>query len=189
MTVGSVVVRILEPSGARVIPRAFMLLNHPGKRLPIFPYSEEASMENLIASRPTRATSRSRGGAVKFFAGGLVILAVIAYVTFTSFQSNAVYYYTLQEFNTQQAKLAGQNIRINGPLDKSSIQVDQKNLVLKFNLKDGSVVLPVVYHGVAPDTLTSGESVVAEGHLDGGVFQASDILVKCPSKYEPQKTN
>ncbi len=146
-------------------------------------------MEQVIASRDARPTQRSRSGAVKYFAGGIIILAVLAYVTFSSFQSNAVYYYTLKEFSAQQDKLAGQNIRINGPLDLSSIQNDPKTLELKFNLKDGDTVLPVVYHGVAPDTLKTGESVVAEGHYDkSGVFMATDILVKCPSKYQEQQT-
>ncbi len=147
-------------------------------------------MEDVIASRKVRPASRPRVGAVKFFAGGLIILAAIAYVTFTSFQSNAVYYYTLKEFNGLNTKMSGQMVRVNGPLDKSTIQQDQKNLILKFNMKDGDIVLPVVYHGVAPDTLKTGESVVAEGRLDAnGVFQADNILVKCPSKYEEQKTN
>ncbi len=142
-------------------------------------------MEDMIASRTTRPASRSRVGAVKFFAGGIVILAVIAYVAFSSFQSNAVYYYTLGEFNAQASKLVGQNVRISGPLDKASIQQDSKSLTLKFNMKDGGIVLPVVYRGVVPDTLQTGESVVAEGKLDAsGTFQANNLLVKCPSKYE-----
>jgi cytochrome c-type biogenesis protein CcmE len=144
-------------------------------------------MESAIASGKARPGARPRTGAVKFFAGGLVILAAIAYVTFSSFQSNAVYYYTLQEFNAQSSKIVGQTVRVNGPLDKSSIQLDQKTMVLNFKLKDGAIVLPVVYRGVVPDTMTTGESVVAEGHLDPqGVFQADTILVKCPSKYEAQ---
>ncbi|MGB8647540.1 MAG: cytochrome c maturation protein CcmE [Anaerolineae bacterium] len=147
-------------------------------------------MENLIASRDARPTSRPRSGAVKYFAGGLIILAVLAYVTFNSFQSNTVYYYTLKEFNAQQSKMIGQNVRINGPLDQSSIDLNQRTLELKFNLKDGDTVLPVVYRGVAPDTLKTGESVVAEGRLDAnGVFQADNILVKCPSKYQDQQTS
>ena len=146
-------------------------------------------MESMIASRNARPAQRSRTGAVKIFAGGLVILAAIAYVAFTSFQSNAVYYFTLKEFGAQSGKYVGQNVRVNGPLDQSSIQLNQKTLELKFNLKDGDTILPVVYRGVAPDTLKTGESVVAEGRLDqGGVFQADNILVKCPSKYEQQDT-
>jgi cytochrome c-type biogenesis protein CcmE len=118
-----------------------------------------------------------------------VILGVIAFVTFTSFQSNSVYYLTLREFDGQRAHLVGQTIRVNGPLDKTSIRFDQKNLILNFNLKDGDLVQPVVYTGVVPDTLETGESVVAEGQLDSsGVFKADQILVKCPSKYEQQQT-
>lgn len=146
-------------------------------------------MESAIASRNARPASRSRTGAVKFIVGGLVILAAIAYVAFSSFRSNAVYYYTLQEFTAQRAQITGQTVRVNGPLDKSSIQLDQKNMILNFDLKDGGIVLPVVYRGVVPDTMTTGESVVAEGHLDSqGVFQADTILVKCPSKYEGQNS-
>ncbi len=142
-------------------------------------------MENTIASGTTRPTSRSRLGAVKLFAGGAIIIAVLAYVTFSSFQSNAVYYYTLPEFNAQSSKLVGQYVRVSGPLDKESIQQDGKSLELRFNIKDGNIVLPVVYRGVPPDTLKTGESVVAEGKLDAsGTFQADNLLVKCPSKYE-----
>ena len=143
-------------------------------------------MQHAIATPMPKAGTRTRS--LKFIIGGVLILAAILYATYMSFQSNTVYYMTLQEFNAQQVKYAGQVVRINGPLDQTSIQIDQKSLVLNFNLKDGNIVLPVVYHGVIPDTLTTGESVVAEGKLDSrGVFQASNILVKCPSKYEESK--
>lgn len=156
------------------------------RKTPLWANSIEGdTMENAIADGRARPMTGSRKNTIKFFAGGAIILAVIAYVTLTSFQSNSIYYYTLQEVNGQRSRLVGQNIRINGPLDKSSIDLDQKNMILKFNMQDGKEILPVVYRGVVPDTLTNGESVVAEGHLDTkGVFQADTLLVKCPSKYE-----
>jgi cytochrome c-type biogenesis protein CcmE len=129
-------------------------------------------------------TPRSARG-WKFLIGGLLILGAIAYVTISSFQTNAIYYLTLKEFNTQRASLVNQPVRINAPLDKSSIQFDDKTLILKFNVKEDNLVLPVVYQGVKPDTFEQGESVVAEGKLgQDGVFRASALLVKCPSKYE-----
>lgn len=132
----------------------------------------------------------SRSGSIKLVIGGAIILAVIVFVMLSSFQSNTVYYFTLPELQAQRVQVTGQMIRVNGPLDKSSIQIDQKNLVLNFNMKEGELVLPVVYRGVIPDTLGSGESVVAEGKLDGnGVFQADTILVKCPSKYESEQVD
>lgn len=142
-------------------------------------------MSTIAAPTAGRVGSVKSGGKWKFLIGGLLILGAIAYVTVSSFQTNAIYYLTLQEMNTQRGSMINQPVRINAPLDKTSIQFDDKTLVLKFNLKDGDLVLPVVYRGVKPDTFEQGESVVAEGKLGtDGVFQASTILVKCPSKYE-----
>jgi len=127
------------------------------------------------------------GGKAKFVIGALLILGAIAYVTISSFQTNAIYYLNLQELNAQRGSLINQPVRINAPLDKSSAQFDDKTLTLKFNLKEGNLVLPVVYKGVKPDTFEQGESVVAEGKLgQDGTFYASTILVKCPSKYESE---
>ena len=146
-------------------------------------------MQTSIASRTAQRTARSRGLSLKVYFGALVILAALGFVAFSSFQSNTIYYYTLREFAAQRAQLAGQTVRVNGPLDQSSIQLDQKNMILRFDLKDGDEVMPVEYRGLVPDTLKSGESVVAEGRLGAnGVFQADTILVKCPSKYEQQGT-
>lgn len=142
-------------------------------------------MSSIAAPAVKRAASVKSGGKWKFLIGGLLILGAIAYVTISSFQTNAIYYLTLKEMNAQRSSIMNQPVRINAPLDKSSIQFDDKTLTLKFNMKDGDLVLPVVYKGVKPDTFEQGESVVAEGKLGAdGVFQASTILVKCPSKYE-----
>lgn len=142
-------------------------------------------MESTLSKAPVKSTASARKSPLKLILGGAVMLGVIGFVLFNSFQSNTVYYYTISELTAQKASLMGRTVRVNAPLDKTSIRNDQKNLVLEFNLVENDLVLPVVYHGVAPDTMSSGESVVAEGKLDaGGVFRAETILVKCPSKYE-----
>ena len=142
-------------------------------------------MASVLQNPPAKPAARASGNSIKYIIGGVVLLGVIAFVMFNSFQSNTVYYYTLPELFAQSTELSGRTVRVSAPLDKTSIQNDQKNLVLTFNLVEGDKVLPVVYRGVAPDTMSTGETVVAEGKLDGnGVFQADSILVKCPSKYE-----
>jgi len=144
-------------------------------------------MSSVAVPNVERTASVKTGGKWKFLIGGLLILGAIAYVTVMSFQSNAIYYLNLKELNTQRASLVNQPVRINAPLDKSSIQFDDKTLTLKFILRDGDLALPVVYKGVVPDTMDKGDSVVAEGKLGAdGIFQASTILVKCPSKYESE---
>jgi cytochrome c-type biogenesis protein CcmE len=149
---------------------------------------EENTMTSVTAPLERHASVKS-GGKIKFVIGGLLIVAAIAYVTVSSFQSNAIYYLTLKELAAQRSTVVNQPVRVNAPLDKSTIQFDDKTLTLKFNLKEDNLVLPVVYKGVKPDTFEQGESVVAEGRLGAdGTFQASQILVKCPSKYESEPT-
>lgn len=144
-------------------------------------------MSSVVAATSEQTASAKAGGKLKFFTGGLVILGAIAFVTISSFQSNAIYYLTLPELNAQRASLADRSVRVNASLDKSSLAFDDKTLTLKFNLQDGNLVLPIVYQGVVPDTLEQSQSVVVEGHLGSdGVFQARTLLVKCPSKYESQ---
>jgi len=143
-------------------------------------------MQNVMTGI-AQPKSRVRILNLKYIIGGLIILGAIALFALSNFQSNVVYYYTVPELAAQKTRLTGQMIRVNGPLDQSSIALDQKTMTLKFNINDGGMTLPVVYKGVVPDTLTSGESVVAEGRLDSaGVFQADSILVKCPSRYESE---
>lgn len=50
----------------------------------------------------------------------------------------------------------------------------------------GSTTVPVRYERLKPDLLAEGVEVVAEGMLVDGVFHATQLLVKCPSKYEAQ---
>jgi cytochrome c-type biogenesis protein CcmE len=49
----------------------------------------------------------------------------------------------------------------------------------------------VTYNGILPDTMAPGRELVVEGVLagTGNNFKASEILTKCPSKYEETARN
>ena len=51
---------------------------------------------------------------------------------------------------------------------------------------DDGGTLPVVYKGLVPDIFAPGIQVVVEGHYVNGVFEASTLLAKCPSKFTSQ---
>ena len=126
----------------------------------------------------------------RFLIGGLIIVLAIAYLAYTGFQSSATYYYTVSEFVAQERSTNGENVRINGQVAAGSVEQDARELILRFTIvgSEGEDSLPVVYHGVVPDTFKVGSEVVIEGHLDSaGIFQANNILTKCPSKYVPEK--
>ena len=125
----------------------------------------------------------------KFIIGGFIVFLAIGYLSYMGFESSATYYYTVSEVIEQQSSISGENVRVNGEVVAGSVEQDTKERILSFTIVDieGEESLPVVYQGVVPDTFKAGNDVVVEGYLSStGVFQANNILAKCPSKYVPK---
>lgn len=58
-----------------------------------------------------------------------------------------------------------------------------------FMMKDSEgLTRRVVYHNPKPANFEDAESVVVEGKMNGDVFEAEHILVKCPSKYNDTRS-
>ncbi len=53
-----------------------------------------------------------------------------------------------------------------------------------FMKDDNNEVVRVVLDGAKPNNFELATSVVAKGRFENGYFHASDVLTKCPSKYE-----
>jgi cytochrome c-type biogenesis protein CcmE len=104
-----------------------------------------------------------------------------------------VYYQTLAEFRTHGE--AGQAARVHGFVVPGSIERDVGAKQVSFRVQEtaphagGSAdgALPVVYAGLeTPDLFKDGAEVVVEGRLaaPAGTFHATNVLAKCPSKFE-----
>ncbi len=138
-------------------------------------------MTTTVLSQP-----RAGSGTKKFIMGGFVVLAAMGLLVMSGLQSASVYYLTVSEARTQLRAGSNQIVRVNGVADLNSVKWDAKNLNLSFDIVEGGNRLPVVFHGVIPDTFYQSESVVVEGTLSpNGFFEARTLLVKCPSRYEP----
>ena len=48
-------------------------------------------------------------------------------------------------------------------------------------------VFPVIYSDSKPQDFEMSESLVVTGKMEAGTFYASEILLKCPSKYKDQE--
>lgn len=126
-------------------------------------------------------------GKSKFVIGGLLIVGAIALLSLQAFQTSATYYLTVEELMAKGSEVHGQNIRLAAVVDKSTVDWDAKDLILKFDAIEGSHAVPVVYTGVVPDTFDLSESVVVEGKYTAeGVLEAHTLFVQCPSKYEAE---
>lgn len=146
---------------------------------------ESQASGKAIASAPARgkATLKQR----KFLIGGAVVVAAIAYLIYSSMAGSTVYYMTPTEMKNQAEALQGQAVRVGGTVVDGPVNYDAKTRTLKFDITDNTTTFPVVYTGVVPDAFKPGVDVVIEGkYTSSGVFEATTLLAKCPSKYVPE---
>ena len=112
----------------------------------------------------------------------VVLLAVAGAFGVTSFKKTMTPYIGFTE-----ARSASGLVQVNGKLaDKDYILKPQEQF-LRFNLRDDhGEVMPVEYRGVIPGNFDQAVSVVAIGKYQGDHFEAQQLLVKCPSKYQAE---
>jgi cytochrome c-type biogenesis protein CcmE len=157
------------------------------------------------------APARS-GGRTKFLIGGLLIVAAIVYLIASSTQASAQYYLTIDELAEKGESVRGRDLKISGAVDGDSIVYEPETLTLRFTVanvpaeleaieESGGLAevlhlavsdpnarrLQVVYIGVKPDLLRHEAQAIMTGRMDdNGVFQASELLLKCPTRYEEE---
>jgi cytochrome c-type biogenesis protein CcmE len=88
------------------------------------------------------------------------------------------------------SQLAGRSGKVSlGGIVLGPVSGDAHAQGLRFRLRDpdGAAAIPVVFRGSKPDLFAKGREVVASGELKGGVFVASELSTKCPSKYAPKR--
>ncbi len=165
-------------------------------------------MEEL---QPIEAEPR-KGNSLKFIIGGVLIVAAIIFLMVSSLQANVQYFLTVDEVieKEQTGDLAGRNIRVSGAVLGDSIEYDGETLNLSFTIvhvpadnqlveEEGGLAgalhnavmdpnrtqLRVVYNGPMPDLLQNEAQAILTGELlANGVFEADELLLKCPTKYE-----
>ncbi|MBI2845290.1 MAG: cytochrome c maturation protein CcmE [Chloroflexi bacterium] len=121
----------------------------------------------------------------RFLIGGAIVAAAILFLITSALQTSGVYYLEVDELLAKGPAAYDQAVRLNGVVDKSTIQWEPSTLTLRFNMVKGDQAIPVIYNDVPPDTFYEGESAVVEGIYGGdGIFRADTLFVRCPSKYE-----
>jgi cytochrome c-type biogenesis protein CcmE len=136
--------------------------------------------------------ARSRGSpfllfALVAFAGGIAALVL------TSFKGAAVYSKTVDEVVRDKSALAGRRLRVDGNLVHGSLVRRDKPCEYRFAVERGKSQLRVQYaQCVVPDTFRdvpdTDIAVTIEGTLNAaGDLQATQIMAKCPAKYDLKK--
>jgi cytochrome c-type biogenesis protein CcmE len=117
---------------------------------------------------------------VKVVVGGLIIVLGIVLGVVNFFDSNVEY------GDFALAKKTQKKIQVKGEWVKNrESSFDTEKIQYTFYLKDDSgEILKVVLDGAKPNNFGLAASVVIKGKYMNNYFHATEVLTKCPSKYE-----
>jgi cytochrome c-type biogenesis protein CcmE len=122
----------------------------------------------------------------KLMIGLGIVLSVLGTLIFVGMSSATAFYMTVDEVAEKKSEAIDKPLKMSGNIVGESIQWDPDRILLTFELEgESGERIPVTYEGIKPDTLNDGWEAIVDGRLTPeGTFVASDLLVKCPSKYE-----
>ena len=125
---------------------------------------------------------------VKFIIGGVVVAVVIGVLIATSFSGSTSDYLTVADARALGPEQS-RDSRVSGAVVPDSVEWSTQDLHLTFRIEDETGILPISYYGPQPDMLVDAVEAVAIGKYDPAteVFEADELLMKCPSKYEEQE--
>ncbi len=112
---------------------------------------------------------------------GLVVVVVGIILGAVNFLESNVEYmdFAAAERTSKKAQVKGEWVR------DQEIAFDAERVKFSFYMKDdNNRIVKVVLDGAKPNNFELAESVVAKGRFVGEEFHATDVLTKCPSKYE-----
>ena len=124
----------------------------------------------------------------KFLTGGVVVAVVIGLLIATSFSGSTSDYLTVAEVKALGPDQT-RDSRVAGEIVPDSVHYETGELHLTFEVRDETGQLSISYHGPQPDMLVDAVEAVAIGQYDPAtmVFEAEELLMKCPSKYEEKQ--
>lgn len=140
-------------------------------------------VESDVGAPQTARRPARRKAPWGFLIAGVAIIAAVVYLVVANTGASAEYYMTIHQLRSCSS-CAGQTVRVAGFVAPAGLVKDDATQTVRFIITDNTLTMPVVYRGIVPDAFKAGAQVVVEGTYARGVFQASTVLAKCPSKFQ-----
>jgi cytochrome c-type biogenesis protein CcmE len=121
----------------------------------------------------------------KILTAGVVLVVAVAFLIYNAMGGSAAFYMTVTELKTSTEDLQGQQIKVGGDVVHGSVVRGDIGEEIRFDVTDGVETIPMVYDGDVPDIFADNVEVIATGTMnEDGVFVATELLTKCPSRFE-----
>lgn len=117
----------------------------------------------------------------KYIIGIIIIVVFIVFAAINLSKSLTPY------VSLDDAKKSKKVVQVKGYRVSGSEYFDVENKILRFQMMDDKgQKFEVIYNGVKPANMEQAEEIVVIGRYVQGRFEAEQLLVKCPSKYQAE---
>lgn len=123
---------------------------------------------------------------IALIVGGLAFLGVAAGLVLTAFEDSVVFFFSPTDLQAKPVD-PERRIRVGGLVEAGSVERGPADAEVRFNITDGTTTLTVRYIGILPDLFREGQGIVAQGRVDGGRFEADEVLAKHDETYMPKE--
>jgi cytochrome c-type biogenesis protein CcmE len=116
---------------------------------------------------------------LKIIIGGIVVIAAIIFGALSFVESNVEYTSFLK------AKSVGKKVQVKGSWVKEGetfFNAQRGEFTFSMVDEDGTEE-KVTFTGAKPNNFEIADAIVVKGRFEDGNFRATEILTKCPSKY------
>ena len=114
----------------------------------------------------------------------VVLVMALAGLLYSTMGESLEYYKKVDEVMANPQEWHGKALQIHGYAKDVGRKRD--SLDWQFDITNNGKVVRARYTGVTPDTFKNDSEVVVKGRLSqDNVFHATEIIAKCPSKYDP----
>ena len=117
---------------------------------------------------------------LKVIIGVVIIVVFVIFGAYSFLQSNVEY------TDFAHAKATTKKVQVKGTWlqDQKAEYIPTSNQFVFYMLDDKNTPMKVVLDGAKPNNFEVATSIVVKGRCKDGYFHATEILTKCPSKYE-----
>jgi cytochrome c-type biogenesis protein CcmE len=122
---------------------------------------------------------------------GIATIILCIAIGFSALSGFVNPYKTVGDVVSNPERYMGRQLQVEGQVVEETISWIPNTLT--FVLTDGRAEMKVTYKGILPSNFPAGKEIGSESRIDvvvigslisPGEFRATQILVKCPSKYE-----
>lgn len=114
----------------------------------------------------------------------VVLILAFGGLLYSTMGESLEYYKKVEEVMVNPAQWQGKALQIHGYA--KNVARTRDSLRYQFDIESNGKVVRAYYNGVTPDTFKNDSEVVVKGRLAAdNTFNATEIIAKCPSKYDP----